>query len=935
MLSPATQRPLSVRSAAWLTALLMSVAGHASGKSFYEDALQRYENKDYDGAIIQLKNALQKEPNQLAIQFQMGLALQQTGDAVGAEEALSEALRLGISRSEVVVPLAQTLVDQGRQREMLAHPQLQPSGLPDRVTQELLLVRARAWMDMGSAREALSSIQQARAIDPRQAESWLTEVPLRIRNGQFDLAMQAANRALELSPGDAEAYYVRGSVHHSEGRLGPAMADYEQALTLERGHREALVAKAGLQIDKKDWAAAQETLARLKESSPREPRGAYLRALLAQQQGRTDEARAALQEITRLVDPVPVNFLRFRPQTLMLNGLAHHGLGQWAKARQYLEAVLKIQPGSPAVRVVAGIHLKERNPAAAVPLLEAYLRAHPDDGMALTLLAAANLAQGKSARASRLLQEALTKEDRPEYRTALGLSFLQSGQQAEAMSELENAWRRDPKQLQAGMALANLYSRQGQHKEALKVSKELVKRHPEHAPLQSLLGDLQMKAGLAEEARKSYEKAMSLAPDMAGPQLQLARLDVQAGQLDAAEKRLNDMLRESPRFSDAMAELARIHERRGRNDEALRWLLRARETSTKGDLRWNLALMEWHMRQGRLKDALEEGKIALAKQPESIPTLLLHARIQLGLGDAPGARATLGSATRFAEFNANTLTEVAQLQFMAGDVDGAAYSLEKALSDTPEHLAAQSMMVQIELRRGNTAQAEARARQVIKQYPKNAAGHGLLGDVALSRNDLPQAVAAYRQAHQVEPSSVTTVALTGSLARMDARPEAVKIAQQRLKQAPRDLATRMTLGHLHAQMGRYADAAAVYREVVKQRPRHVEALNSLANALLKLNHPEALATARAAHELAPENPMVIDTLGWVFFKQGKFEEALPLLRDARLRAPGNAEIRYHLARVLTATGRKSEAKRELQEALRLATKFEGADDARALLQSLQ
>mgnify|MGYP006208308927 FL=1 len=323
MLSPATQRPLSVRSAAWLTALLMSVAGHASGKSFYEDALQRYENKDYDGAIIQLKNALQKEPNQLAIQFQMGLALQQTGDAVGAEEALSEALRLGISRSEVVVPLAQTLVDQGRQREMLAHPQLQPSGLPDRVTQELLLVRARAWMDMGSAREALSSIQQARAIDPRQAESWLTEVPLRIRNGQFDLAMQAANRALELSPGDAEAYYVRGSVHHSEGRLGPAMADYEQALTLERGHREALVAKAGLQIDKKDWAAAQETLARLKESSPREPRGAYLRALLAQQQGRTDEARAALQEITRLVDPVPVNFLRFRPQTLMLNGLAH------------------------------------------------------------------------------------------------------------------------------------------------------------------------------------------------------------------------------------------------------------------------------------------------------------------------------------------------------------------------------------------------------------------------------------------------------------------------------------------------------------------------------------------------------------------------------------------------------------------------------------
>ena len=125
-------------------AIGLGSASPARAASYYEDALQRFEAKDYSGAIIQLKNALRNEPNKLAIQFLLGRALQQNGDVVAAEVAYIEAIRLGISRSEVAVPLAQVMVAQGRQREMLAHPQLQPSGLPTDVLQTLLLLRAGA-----------------------------------------------------------------------------------------------------------------------------------------------------------------------------------------------------------------------------------------------------------------------------------------------------------------------------------------------------------------------------------------------------------------------------------------------------------------------------------------------------------------------------------------------------------------------------------------------------------------------------------------------------------------------------------------------------------------------------------------------------------------------------------------------------------------------
>ena len=69
----------------------------------------------------------------------------------------------------------------------------------------------------------------------------------------------------------------------------------------------------------------------------------------------------------------------------------------------------------------------------------------------------------------------------------------------------------------------------------------------------------------------------------------------------------------------------------------------------------------------------------------------------------------------------------------------------------------------------------------------------------------------------------------------------------------------------------------------------------------------------------------------MLFQQGQTDQALPLLRDARLRAPDNPEIRYHLAKVLFATGRQAEAREEAREALRISPRFDGAEDAQRLL----
>ncbi len=181
--------------------------GNSKAAKFYEDALVRYEKKDLPGTIIQLKNALQIDPNMLPVQLLLGKALMQNSEVAAADVALREALRLGVNRAEVVVLLGQAYMAQGKHKLMLEQATFSPAGLPPGVQLQLHVLRATAYGDLGDARNALRAIEDARAIDNRNVDTWLAEVPIRIRARQFKEANAAADKALSLSPASPTVWY--------------------------------------------------------------------------------------------------------------------------------------------------------------------------------------------------------------------------------------------------------------------------------------------------------------------------------------------------------------------------------------------------------------------------------------------------------------------------------------------------------------------------------------------------------------------------------------------------------------------------------------------------------------------------------------------------------------------------------------------------------
>jgi tetratricopeptide (TPR) repeat protein len=160
-----------------------------------------------------------------------------------------------------------------------------------------------------------------------------------------------------------------------------------------------------------------------------------------------------------------------------------------------------------------------------------------------------------------------------------------------------------------------------------------------------------------------------------------------------------------------------------------------------------------------------------------------------------------------------------------------------------------------------------------------------------------------------------------SLGKLD---EARHTLQAVLSKQPRNTQAKLRLGTVEETAGDLAAAREQYREVVQWEPRNVTALNGLAFTLAPDNPDEALKYAQSAVELAPEDPIAHDNLGWLYYRKGVYYTAVEHLKSSVAKDP-NALHRYHLALAYAKLGNKQLAQENLDAALRLDPKVQASD----------
>jgi Flp pilus assembly protein TadD len=129
--------------------------------------------------------------------------------------------------------------------------------------------------------------------------------------------------------------------------------------------------------------------------------------------------------------------------------------------------------------------------------------------------------------------------------------------------------------------------------------------------------------------------------------------------------------------------------------------------------------------------------------------------------------------------------------------------------------------------------------------------------------------------------------------------------------------------------GRFTEAEVELREAIRLDPRSAEALNYLGYSLADRGErlDEALELIRGALAIDPWNGAYLDSLGWVYLKSGRLEDARDPLERAAREFPKDATVIEHLGDYYDRTGDAARAKTFWKRALELPADTPGSRES--------
>ena len=315
--------------------------------------------------------------------------------------------------------------------------------------------------------------------------------------------------------------------------------------------------------------------------------------------------------------------------------------------------------------------------------------------------------------------------------------------------------------------------------------------------------------------------------------------------------------------------------------------------------------------------AIESLNEFLARKPESRDARLTLARLLISQRDYDAARIQFDRLLKDSPDDPDVIYPVAMLALQQGDAAGARTQFEKLLkSDFPDKSTVHFFLGQLEEEQKKPELALAQYRLVTggDQY---IAARGRAAQILLRQGKPEEARELLRTTRGSTPAEMTQLILAeAQLLREAGRGgESYALLEAALAKQPDDPELLYETALAAERQGKPQILEKHLGHLLELKPDHAHALNafgySLAERNIRLAEAHQLITRALA--LAPQDPFIMDSLGWVLFRQGKLPEALKTLETA-YGIKADPEIAAHLGEVLWTMGRKDDAARLMNEA---------------------
>ncbi|MGE0625383.1 MAG: XrtA/PEP-CTERM system TPR-repeat protein PrsT [Pseudomonadales bacterium] len=909
-------RPASLPGVALLAliVLLLAACDRATALDHLDSARTYYERGEYQTAVIELRNALQKDPDLAEARYLLGQSYLIQGQYADALNEFERALDLGIDHDELMAGLLGTKVVLGRYQEVLGELESREDLSPS-----LAMVLADAHL-------AANEIDKARSI-------YLQHTDLAAANrelgtiawfeGNLDEAERLLDRAVTIDPADRESWLTRAEFALATGNLSEASEAFARARALPGGELSAGLGLARTAIAGGRFDEALTETEAVTAIAPNYFPARYVEALARYALDDVDGAESALQQVQRVVPD--------HPPTLYLMGAIKFRQGQLGQAEDNLQRFLARQPrNESAAKLLAMLRLQKEDLDGAGQVLEPLVDTAQDPQL-LALFGTIRLRQGQSSAAALALERAVAlAPDAAAFRNQLALSLLSAGEEERAVLELETAVAIDGEQFQSDYLMALLSLKNRNFETADAAAQRLIDKSPDQPMGYNLQGASRI--GLDDEAgaRRAFEQALAVSPEFLPAAQNLARLDEAAADVAGAMDRYQAVLAVAPENTAARIALADLAARHGDLSKA-RTELEQVVAADPGSLPARLGLARLALSEGRLAEARSEIDAALSAAPEAPDPLLLAAELALRTGDVEGARQSAENLQRLIDDGrreTELLYQTARIQRQAGLLDPARRNLNQALgagSGNDPRLLTEQVRVAI-------AAGDAKAaRQALGRLPAQS---GPAVEVSRLEAQLLQlegrdddAMAIYRQLSDSGDRESLVRLVSLQLGRGEVE-DSLALMDRWLADNEADTGVQILRADALMRLSNREQAIAQYEALLTQDNPVV--LNNLAWLYMELGDERAVATAERAMSLAPGNGDIADTLGWILVRFGEPERAIPHIELSVARKPNDATVRYHLAVAYLEAGRTADGRRALEAALGMGAFAERVEAERRL-----
>jgi len=572
--------------------------------------------------------------------------------------------------------------------------------------------------------------------------------------------------------------------------------------------------------------------------------------------------------------------------------------------------------------------------------------------------------------------------DPPELDFLVALEHERAGQLPQALAAHQRALSKDPQAAPLLRRLAELSLALDRRAQAERYAQRALTLEPQNAELRVLLGGLYAARGDMAAARRTLtdDAGAPLNPDAAsalyavlhaagrfaeardaaawlaeaepdalrGP-LALARAEQSLGDGKAAEKALRDGLHQRPGSLVLYGQLASL--RRWRGDREGELAVYREVLGIYPDHHATLlAKGEAELALGRREESDRSFARVEARYPNDLRAVLRLAESNYAAGAWAAAARRFSHALRLQPGMSEVAFFLGVARRRLGDDAAALARFADIPPDSERYLDARLQAAIIWEGRGDSQRAlavldGAPAREDAKWKPRRARKFR-------RAKSKPPALA---RAQHANAAALRRVELyrAGLLSRAGNVPAAIAGLEALLRRAPRDADVLYNLGLLHGESGDSARALQVMQRAIESDPNHADALNYIgytwAERGERLDEAEALIVR--ALEQRPEAGHILDSLGWVYYMRaqplieaGRVDEGRAWLRRAvvqlkraaeRIGGGGDPVISEHLGDAYFLLGRRREALKMYEEALRQKPRPEEQPDLRGKLERLR